>query len=211
MKLIRNLILSILILSSIIFGQNNYIKTIHIHSVNNEIMVNPQLNDFFNEDILSAVNSGLNISFHFYFELYDEKNNLLNEQESQVNVRNDIWENQYLLTSFNLVKKFKDFEDFKKFLFDSISIKLNSTKKIKNSKNLQLNLTFSPQKITSSQKGKLKNWLKNEEQDSESSLSLNLTKLISFFITEDKNENISIYKSKIFTKNSVSSNASIKK
>lgn len=211
MKLIRNLILSILILSSIIFGQNNYIKTIHIHSVNNEIMVNPQLNDFFNEDILSAVNSGLNISFHFYFELYDEKNNLLNEQESQVNVRNDIWENQYLLTSFNLVKKFKDFEDFKKFLFDSISIKLNSTKKINNSKYLQLNLTFSPQKITSSQKGKLKNWLKNEEQDSESSLSLNLTKLISFFITEDKNENISIYKSKIFTKNSVSSNASIKK
>ena len=153
----------------------------------------------------------MNIPFHFYFELHDEKNNILKEQESQVNVRNDIWENQYLLTSFNLVKKFKDFEEFKKFLFDSIYFKLNSTKKINDSKKLQLYLTFSPQKITSSQKGKLKNWLKNEDQDSESSLSLNLTKLISFFITEDKNENISIHISKIFTKKSVSNDASTTK
>jgi len=88
---------------------------------------------------------------------------------------------------------------------------LNSTKKINESKNLQLYLTFSPQKISPSQKNKLKNWLKNEEKESESTISLNLSKLISFFLSGEKIENISLYKSEVFTKKSVAVNESSSK
>lgn len=211
MKLINYIYLLIFLLGSILCAQNNNIKSVKIQSLDNEITINPQLNNFLNGDILSAVNSGMNIAFHFYIELHDTKNNVLNELESQVNVRNDIWENQYILTGFNISKKFKEFENFKIFLLDSIRFRLSSTKKINDSKKMQMILTFSPQEITTSQKKKLKNWLKNEDQDSESTLSLNLTKLISFFLTDNKTENISIYKSEYFTKKSVSSYDSTKK
>jgi hypothetical protein len=191
------------IISTALIGQNNYIKNVKINSINDEISLEPQLHNFLNNDILSAVNSGMNITFHFYIELHDSENKVLKEQDSRVNVRNDIWENQYILSGYNLSKKFKEFERFKKFLLDSISFKINSTSKIPENKNLQLLLTFSPQKISTSQKKKLQNWLKNEEEDSESSISLNLSKLISFFLSEEKKENISIFRSEFFTKKSI--------
>jgi hypothetical protein len=194
------------IISTTLIGQNNYIKNVKINSVNYEISLEPQLHNFLNDDILSAVNSGMNITFHFYIELHDSENKVLKEQDSQINVRNDIWENQYILSGYNLSKKFKEFERFKNFLLDSISFIINSTNNIPENKNLQLLLTFSPQKISTSQKKKLQNWLKNEEEDSESSISLNLTKLISFFLSEEKKENISIFRSDFFTKKSITVN-----
>jgi len=194
-----------------LFGQNNYIKNVRIQSVKGELSAHPQLVNFLNDDILDAVNSGMNIAFHFYFELHDSKNKVLKEQDTQINVRNDIWENQYIITGYNLSKKFKEFINFKKFLLDSMRFNLNSTKKINESKNLQLYLTFSPQKISPSQKNKLKNWLKNEEKESESTISLNLSKLISFFLSGEKIENISLYKSEVFTKKSVAVNESSSK
>ena len=190
-------------ISTALIGQNNYIKNVKINSINGEISLSPQLSNFLNDDILSAVNSGMNITFHFYIELYDAENKVLKEQDSQVNVRNDIWENQYILSGYNLSKTFKEFERFQNFLLDSISFKINSTSKIPENKNLQLLLTFSPQKISTSQKKKLQNWLKNEEEDSESTISLNLTKLISFFLSEEKKENISIFRSELFSKKSI--------
>jgi hypothetical protein len=186
-----------------LLAQNNYIKNVSIYSVNGELIIQPQFNNFLNNDILSAVNSGMNIAFHYYFELHDSKNKVLNEQDNQINIRNDIWENQYIITGYDLSKKLTEFIDLKKFLLDSIRFKLNSTKKINENIKLQLYLTFSPQKISTSQKKKLQNWLKNEENDSESSISLNLTKLISFFLSDEKQDNISIFKSETFTKKSV--------
>jgi len=194
------------LLKTILTGQNNYIKNVKIHSVNGELTAHTQFYNFLNEDILSAVNSGMNIAFHFYFELQDSEKNVLKEQDNQVNVRNDIWENQYIITGYNILKKFEEYVNFKNFLLDSIRFNLLSTKNIPENKKLQLYLTFSPQKISTSQKEKLQNWLKNEEKDSESSISLNLTKLISFFLTKEKKENISIYKSELFTKKSVTVN-----
>ncbi len=204
LKLITFILL--FLFKTILTGQSNYIKNVKIHSINGELIVHTQFNNFLKDDILSAVNSGMNIAFHYYFELYDSENKVVKVQVNQINVRNDIWENRYLISGYKLSKKFKEFINFKKFLLDSIRFNLNSTKKMPENKKLQLYLTFSPQKISTSQKEKLKNWLNNEEKDSESSISLNLTKLISFFLSEDKKENISIYKSELFTKKLVTVN-----
>ena len=193
-------------ISSVSHSQTNYIKNLRLYSANEEIIFQPQLNDFFNDDILGAVNSGMNITFHFYAELHDLKMNLVKEQENQIHVRNDIWENQYTITGYKILRKFTEFEKFRIFLLDSLQFKINSINQIYANKKLQLYLTFSPQKISVSQREKIRSWLKNEDNESESSLSLNLTKLISFFFSDAKNENLSIYKSEIFTIKSVKNN-----
>jgi hypothetical protein len=189
----------LLLINSVLFSQTNYIKNVRLYSLDGEFTAQPQLNNFLNDDILGAVNSGMNVTFHFYSEVYDLKKNLLKDQDHQIHVRNDIWENQYTITGYKFLKKFKEFENFKNFLLDSMRIQINAVSKINKDKKIQLFLTFSPQKISISQKEKIRGWLKNEDNESESTLSLNLSKLISFFLSEDKNENLSIYKSEIFT------------
>jgi len=192
-------------------SQTKNINNIRLYSVDGELTVHPNLNDFFTDDILSAINSGMNVTFHFYSELYDTKENFLEDQENQIHVRNDIWENQYTISSYKFLKRFKSFDNFKNFLLDSIQFNLNISNKINENKKLLLLLTFSPKKISISQKEKIRSWLKNEDYDSESTLSLNLSKLISFFMSEEKNENLSVFKSEIFTFNSIKTNAKTKK
>ena len=128
-----------------------------IGKTDNELSIKPQLKDFINEDVLGAVKSGMNVTFHFYTELHDTKNNILFEQENQIHVRNDIWENNYTITSFKFLKKITEFNKFKKFLLDSLKIKIDLPNSINEHKNLQLYLTFSPQKISKSQKEKIRN------------------------------------------------------
>ena len=144
----------LVLICSVSYSQSNFIKNVRLNSATGEITLNPKLNDFFNDDILGAVNSGMNVTFHFYTEIHDTKNNLLKDQENQIHVRNDVWENQYTITGYKFFKKFKEFKKFKYFLLDSIQFKISLAKKIKENKELQLYLTFSPQKISISQKEK---------------------------------------------------------
>ena len=206
MKLSLITYILLLLISSVSYSQTNYIKNLRLYSANGELILQPQLNDFLNDDILGAVNSGMNITFHFYTELHDLKKNLLKDQENQIHVRNDIWENQYTITGYKMLRKFTEFEKFRNFLLDSMQFKINSFNQINADMKLQLYLTFSPQKISTSQKEKIRSWLKNEDNDSESSLSLNLTKLISFFLSNEKKENLTIFKSEIFTLKDVAIN-----
>jgi hypothetical protein len=201
-KLPLFIIMILLLIDSILYGQNN-IKHVKIFAFQNEVLFQPQLNDFFDEDILGAVNSGMNITFHFYTELRDAKKKLVKDQENQVQVRNDVWENQYILSGYKLLKRFNEFQQFKNYMLDSLQFKIEINKKLNTGNPMQLILTFSPQKISQSQKGKIREWLKNEENDSESTLSLNLSKLISFFLSDEKNENLSIYRSETFTLKSI--------
>ena len=201
-KLPLFIIMMLLLIVSMLQGQNS-IKNVRIFAIQNEILFQPQLNDFFDEDILGAVNSGMNITFHFYSELRDAKKKLIKDQENQIRVRNDVWENQYILSGYKLLKRFNEFQLFKNYMLDSLQFKIEINKKLNVTNPMQLILTFSPQKISQSQKGKIREWLKNEENDSESTLSLNLSKLISFFLADDKNDNLSIYRSETFTLKSI--------
>jgi len=196
----------ILVFFSRLLGQPNFINKVRLISFNGELTIHPQLNNFLDDDILSAVNSGMKVTFHFYSELYDVNKKQIKDQQKQIHVRNNIWENQYTISGYKFLKSFKEFEKFKNFLLDSIQFNINTKNKVDLNNQMQLFLTFSPQSISTSQKEKVRSWLKNENNDPESTLSLNLSKLISFFMSENKKENLSIYKSEIFTINSVKSN-----
>lgn len=211
MKLHLSTYLFVLVFFSGLLGQSSFINKVRLISFDGELTIHPQLNNFLADDILSAVNSGMKVTFHFYSELYDLEKKQIKDQENQIHVRNDIWENQYIISANNFLKTFKEYENFKNFLLDSIQFNINIKNKVDLNKQLQLFLTFSPQKISTSQKEKVHSWLKNEDTDSESTLSLNFSKLISFFMSENKNENLSIYKSEIFTINSVKSNEKTQK
>ena len=196
-KLRLTILLIVSFLVSTGLGQNN-IKNVNVYSDNNALIIHPILRDFFNDDILGSVNSGMNITFHFYSEIHDSKKKLVKDQENQIHVRNDIWENQYTISGYQFFKRFAEFEKFKNFMLDSLQFKIDLATKVKAETQLQLFLTFSPH-ISKSQKSKIRDWLKNEDNNSESTLSLNLSKLISFFFSDEKNENISLYRSKPFT------------
>jgi len=211
MKLRLYTYIFLFVFSSVSISQTKNINHVNLYSIDGELTIQTKLNNFFDDDIIDAVNSGMNVSFHFYSELYDAKKKLIKGQENQIHVRNDIWENQYTITGYKFLKKFKEFEKIKKFLLDSIQFKINTKPKIDVNKQLQLFLTFSPQKISISQKEKIRIWLKNEDIDSESTLSINLSKLISFFMSEKKNENLSIFKSEMFSINSIKTNEKTKK
>ena len=209
MKLRLTTYILLFMFSSGIFCQSNFIDSVQLISTNDILTIQPKLNNFIDDEILDAVNSGMKVTFHFYTELFDAKKNQIDNQENLIQVRNDIWENQYTISGYKFLKKFKEFENFKKFLLDSIQFEMPTKTKIDLNKQLQLIMTFSPQKISTSQKERIRSWLKNEDNDSESTLSLNLSKLISFFMSDEKKENFSVYKSEIFTIKSVKSNEKI--
>lgn len=209
---LRPLTYTILLLISFkLFCQTNFINQVNLYSNDGNLTIHPRLNNFIDTEILDAVNSGMKVTFHFYSEIYDAQNNRIEDQENQIHVRNDIWENQYMISGNKFLREFKEFEKFKIFLLDSIQFMINLKHKIDVKKQIQLFLTFSPQKISTSQKEKVRIWLINEDNDSESTLSLNLSKLIAFFMSDNKNENLSVYKSKMFTINSVKTNEKTKK
>ena len=211
MKLRLLIYLLIFVFSSGVLCQSNIINQVRLFSTDEILTIHPQLNNFIDKEILDAVNSGMKVTFHFYSEFYDTKKNRLQDQENQIYVRNDVWENQYVISGYKFLKAFKEFEKFKIFLLDSIQFKINLKNKIDLNKQIQLLLTFSPQKISTSQKEKVRTWLINEDNDSESTLSLNLSKLISFFMKDENKKNLSVYKSEFFTINSVKTDEKTKK
>jgi hypothetical protein len=204
----------IFVFCTLTHAQRNTIKSIDIRVNKGNLRVYTHLVDFLNKDLRSVIASGMSASFNFYFELIKVNDKILKEKEETIIVRNDVWEKKYLIKSSEFSKTFFSFADFRVFLFDSLHFTLGSINIIPKDAKLQFMVALSPDGISSLQKKKLKYWLNSNELNSqnktgnpESSFSINISNLISFFFKEDNKKKIDIYKSKIFTIRSVMNDA----
>jgi hypothetical protein len=197
-------------------GQENVINSLDIKVSKGRIWIVPHLEDFIDEDMHSVIASGLSTNLHFYFELNKTNGNNIIKQDEIVLLKNDVWEKYYLIKFEDFSKRLKNYNRFKEFLFDSLQFNLGSIKNIKNNEKLSISFTFSTENISPSHKEKIEYWLSNSSpgkvgDENESSFSVNISKLISFFLSNTKKKNIHLYKSKTFTIQSVSNNAQTQK
>lgn len=161
--------------------------------------------------------SGLSNSLHFYLKLVNSKSRALSEQGETVILRYNVWEKVYIIRFSTGETHFNQFQHFVKFVNDSLVFKLGKTQKLPLNQKLQIILSFSLEKISDSQKSRLRRWLKNEGEfresqpalESRSGFSINLTSLISIFLPQKNSDRIYIYKSRPFTIQSLKLNENI--
>jgi len=212
---IKHLVLLILFVTGT-YGQQNIIRSLDIQIKGENLFVTPHLNDFINEDLHSMINSGLSVSLQFYFELIAANGKNIEKKEETVVIKNDVWEKYYQIKIDEISKNIRLYDKFRKFLFDSLQFKIVTVNRISNDEKLQVIFSFSTENISSSQEEKLEYWLSDDSQfnmneDKESSFSVNVSKLISFFLSSNKSKTIHVFKSKIFTKQSVKYDAQTSK
>lgn len=193
--------------ASLLFARDGVIKSLNMRVEHDKLFVVCQFADLIDSGMQQSLASGMSSSLNFHIELRRINGNKLRTIDETVLLRYDIWEKKYRLRISNQEMVFKDIEHFKIFLNDSLSFNIGTLKGLSLDKKLQIILTLSPEKISVAQKKKLNYWLTSENETKtgqpslkeESGFSINLSKLISLFISKEVNSNVHIFKSKSFT------------
>jgi hypothetical protein len=154
-----------------------------------------------------SLSSGMSNTFNFQIILKYDKGSIIRRRLTEVVIRYDIWEKQYLLFYADQLHQFSAYREFETFLHDSLSFDIGSTKGIDYKKPLSVIVFFSPEKISSTQKEKLNYWLTSDSDtkesapgmEQESGFSIDLSKLFSVFLSDKPKSNLQQYKSAIFT------------
>ena len=151
--------------------------------------------------------SGLSSTLSFDLRLFNSRSKVLRNSKETVYLRYNVWEKMYQLRTATQEKYFEDSDHFENFLKDSLTFNMGKISKLPLDDKLRIFLSFSPEKISDSQKSKLNTWLVSEGEtneskpalESESGFSVNLSNLISIFFSKKDSHKIFIYKTTPFT------------
>lgn len=162
---------------------------------------------FMDEDMQQTLSSGMSTTFNFQFNLKYEQGSTIRSMVQEVAVRYDIWEKRYLLFLNNRMHQFPDYPAFIAFLSDSVTFSLGPVYGIDLKKSLRMIVFFSPEKISSAQKAKLKYWLNNNAEveesapgsEQQSGFSIDLSGLFSVFLSNEPKSKMQKYQSGLFT------------
>jgi len=189
------------------YAQNNPIKSVDVRIDNEYLVVVGHFTGLINAEMKETLASGMSGMLHFQSKLINSRSGVISEIEQNILLRYNVWEKMYSLHSAKTENEFKDFKEFEQFINDSLVFDVSFVKRLPPDKKIQIILSFSPEKISASQKSKLNDWLKSEGEineskpalETESTFSINLSNLISIFLKKKDDDRLYIYRSTPFT------------
>ncbi|MBN1350120.1 hypothetical protein JXJ21_11965 [candidate division KSB1 bacterium] len=151
--------------------------------------------------------SGMSNTLNFYLKLVDADSKEIIRRGESVALRYNVWEKIYYLRNAGTEARFMQFTSFEAFINDSLTFNLGSIKLFPPDRELRIIFTFSPKKLSDTQKSKLNSWLisggdidqSKPARESESTFSINLSRLISMFFSNKERNEIYLQTSKPFT------------
>ena len=191
-----------------IIAQDRSIQDMTVYIDHFQLYVTCQFKrEFIDENMQQSLSSGMSNAFNFQINLKYDTGSIVRSQLTEVVIRYDIWEKQYLLFSANQIHQFSTYQQFELFLYDSLSFNLGSIRGLNHKKPLGVIVFFSPEKISTSQKEKLNYWLTGNTDtkesapglEQESGFSIDLSKLFSLFLSNKPKTSMEQFKTKIFT------------
>ena len=189
-------------------AQDRSIQDMTVYIDDSQLYVTCQFKrEFIDENMQQSLSSGMSNAFNFQMNLKYDTGSIVRSQLTEVVIRYDIWEKQYLLFSANQIYQFSTYQQFELFLYDSLSFNLGSIRGLDHKKPLGVIVFFSPEKISTSQKEKLNYWLTGNTDtkesapglEQESGFSIDLSKLFSLFLSNKPKTSMEQFKTKIFT------------
>jgi len=165
------------------------------------------INNFFDESMRETIASGMSRKFNLTFDLLSPGQKIIYNRVESLSLKYDVWERIYLLNSAEEEKQFADFEKFMLYISDSTVFRLGDIKSINQNDRLQLFIVFARQEISERQQKELKTWILSDAETAESqpgletnqSFSINISKLLSLFFSRESFADFHIYKSPLFT------------
>ena len=188
-------------------AQNNPIKSVDVRIDNEYLVVVGHFTGVINAEMKETLASGMSGMLHFQSKLINSRFKVISQIEQNILLRYNVWEKMYSLHTAKTEYEFKNFKQFEQFINDSLVFYISFFKKLPADQKLQIILSFSPEKISASQKNKLNHWLKSEGEikeskpalEAESAFSINLSNLISIFLKKKDDDRLYIYRSTPFT------------
>jgi len=189
------------------FTQENPIKSLEIRMSDDRLVIIGHFAGLIDNEMKQTLASGLSSTLSFHLQLINSRSKVLRKNNEAVYLRYNVWEKMYQVLTTTQEKYFDDIHHFEKFLKDSLTFDMGKISKLSFDDKLHIFLSFSPEKISDSQKSKLNTWLVSEGEtneskpalESESGFSVNLSNLISIFFSKKDSHKIFIYKTTPFT------------
>jgi hypothetical protein len=212
MKLLKlNIVTSFLLIciagSQLSFAQENPIKSLEVKVNEDRLVIVGHFSGLIDNEMKQTLASGLSSTLSFHLQLFNSRSKVLRKNNEAVYLRYNVWEKVYQVLTTTQEKYFDDIHHFENFLKDSLTFDMGKISKLPIDDKLRIVLSFSPEKISDSQKSKLNTWLVSEGEmneskpalESESGFSVNLSNLISIFLSKKESQKIFLYKSTPFT------------
>lgn len=213
MKISRKSIFFSLMLffSNPLSAQNGPVQSLEIYLSGDEIVTAGHFVNVIDEDMRASLSSGLSSTLNILIRLMSMDNTQYRTVNEIIRLRYNVWEKVYDMSTSGQKKQFQSFTAIERFINDSLVFRLGSVTGIPPQKQLRIILTFSPEGISDSQKDRLNKWLLSEGEvkesqpayDSESGFSINLSSLLTAFFRKKEDRSVYIYKSRVFTLNSL--------
>lgn len=212
MKLLKSHIFPLFLLiyitgSQLSFAQENPIKSLEIKTSEDRLVIIGHFTGLIDNEMKQTLASGLSSTLSFHLQLINSRSKVLTKNIETVYLRYNVWERVYQVHTATEERYFEDIQHFENFLNDSLAFNMGKISKLPFDDKLRIVLSYSPEKISDSQKNKLNTWLVSEGEineskpalESESGFSVNLSNLISIFLSKKESQKIFLYKSTPFT------------
>jgi hypothetical protein len=214
MRIIFIITLIVLFNNHGLYSQDLKVRHVDLQLKNKSIFVRVHVADLFDTNTQEYIASGMSQNFNLQFQLYREGQSLIRSRPETVTLRYDVWEQIYLVQAGGKSNQFTDFDTFQIFVTDSMEFSLGNIRGISPQIKLNLFVTISRQELSERQHSELRSWIAEETEAEESqpaletdqSFSINISKLLSIFFSRQASTDLYIYKSAVFTLNSLSQN-----
>ncbi len=192
---------------NLLIARENPIRSVEITIEQESLLATGHFSGLLTTEMRETLASGMSTSLNFQLKLINRRTQQVKQSLYTIFLRYNVWEKNYRLWSLFQDRTFKTAENFEYFLNDSLKFQIISIKNLSANDNFTFSLYYSPQKISDNQKTKLNEWLKNEGemnkgkpgQESESVFSINVSSLISIFLTKKNENSIHFFQTAPFT------------
>jgi len=193
--------------SGFLFGQSPDAVTIKPKIAGKQLVAECRFKNLISPEMMEGLSSGISRSFVFRFTLLQDNVKELISVNRTIHFKYNVWEDFYIVNIAGKTHTLKSSAEFNRFLSDSLHFNMTSVSVLPKDKSLHLQMVMSSDDLASSQKEKLNKWLRQSEpgdnsiseQDDHSGFSINLSGLLSLFFGTEKDKNIKMYLSEIFT------------
>ena len=197
-----------------LYSQDLKVQHVELQIRNKSIFARIHVAELFDTNTQEAIASGMSQNLNLQFQLYDDGQKLIRNRPEKVTLRYDVWEQIYLVQAGGKSSQFEDYETFRIFVTDSMKFSLGNIRGISPQIKLNLLITISRQELSEHQRRELRSWLAEEAEAEESqpaleadqSFSINISKLLSIFFSREESSTFFMYRSEVFTLNSLSQN-----
>ncbi|MBN2092682.1 hypothetical protein JW964_23880 [candidate division KSB1 bacterium] len=206
-KKINFFIFAIGLTFNLLIARENPIRSVEMVIEQEKLVAIGHFSGLMTVEMRETLASGMSTSLNFQLKLINRQTQQVKQSLYTIFLRYNVWEKNYRLWSSFQDINFKTAENFEHFLNDSLKFQIISIKNLSANDNFTFILYYSPQKISDNQKNKLNEWLKNEGemnkakpgQESESVFSINVSSLISIFLTKKNENSIHLFQTAPFT------------